>query len=431
MKIITCADAERYRFSSSFGGHEVSPEIFSTVQRIISDVRREGDGALFRYTKQFDRFDLRETGIEVSEAERRGAYRSIDASLRKALHHAAERITVFHELQREESWRSEASDGSFLGQQITPLERAGLYIPGGKATYPSSVLMNALPAKIAGVDELVMVVPTPDGELPLPVLAAAEVAGVHRIFRIGGAQAVAALAYGTESIPKVDKVVGPGNIYVATAKRLLYGTIDIDMIAGPSEILIIADHTADPVFIAADLLSQAEHDEMAVCTLITCDGTLPEKVLQEVKSQSAVSSRRGIIEKALQNYGEMVIVPDLKLACALSNLRAPEHLEVMTEDPESLLPELRNAGAIFLGAYSPEPLGDYIAGPNHVLPTGGTARFFSPLGVYDFLTRSSVIHLSEAGFRALAGDAVIIAEHEGLSAHARSLRVRGGDGFPS
>jgi len=404
--------------------NEIPPEVIERVRDIVSGVQKRGDEAVKEFTERFDNFSTDELGLEIPLSELKEAYNTIDKDLRDALIHAADRIKAFHEEQKEESWQKKDAYGSVLGQLINPIEKAGLYIPGGKAIYPSSVLMNGIPAKIAGVNEIIMVVPTPNGELNPVVLAAAHIVGVDRVFRVGGAQAVAALAYGTETIPKVDKVVGPGNIYVATAKQLLFGTIDIDMFAGPSEILIIADKTAKAEYIAADMLSQAEHDELASSIFVTDDYDLAKEVEIEVKKQTELSPRKAVVEASLNNFGEIIVVADIATAIAVSNERGPEHLEIMVENPEKYLKDIKNAGAVFLGDYSPEPIGDYIAGPNHVLPTMGTSRFFSPLGVYDFVKKTSVIHLSRETFDRVKSDAIIIADVEGLDAHARSMRIR-------
>jgi histidinol dehydrogenase len=402
----------------------IPEEIMKTVQEILDRIQTEGDQALFALTRQFDRLTIDRNTAEVGPDEVKSSETRIDPDAMASLEASAERIRLFHEKQKEESWNVTDKKGITVGQIVRPLKRVGIYVPGGKAAYPSSVLMNAIPARVAGVQEIIMVSPTPDGEINPYVLAAARIAGVDRIFRVGGAQAVGALAYGTETVPQVDKIVGPGNIYVALAKRLVFGVVDIDMIAGPSEILIIADQTADPDFIAADMLSQAEHDEMAWSVLVTPYRPLIDAVQKSLDNQLQTLPRREIAEKALQNYGTMVLVKDLREGARVANSIGPEHLEVMTQKPSDLLDDLENAGAIFLGPYSPEPIGDYMAGPNHVLPTGGTSRFFSPLYVGDFYKRSSLISLTREGFYDVADDTIRLAELEGLPGHARSVRIR-------
>ncbi|HIC09569.1 MAG TPA: histidinol dehydrogenase [Aquificales bacterium] len=402
-------------------GELLSEEYEETVKRIIEDIRQRGDEALVEYTNRFDRANVSRAGeLEIPYSELRRAYESIPSDLRDALEFAAARIRKFHERQLENGFLVEEEEGIILGQKVVPLERVGVYVPGGKAQYPSSVLMNVIPAKVAGVDEIVMVSPNPNPA----TLAAAFVAGVDRVFRIGGAQAVAALAYGTELVPKVDKIVGPGNIYVALAKKLLYGVVDIDMVAGPSEILVIADESANPAWVAADLLSQAEHDELAGPFCITPSFELALKIKEEVEKQLQTLERNEIARKSVEKWGTIFVVEDLEEACRLANLIAPEHLEVATRDPWRLLPKIKHAGAIFLGHYTTEPLGDYVLGPNHTLPTGGTARFYSPLGVYDFLKRSSVIYVSKEGFEKVKDPAKVLAQYEGLTAHRRSIEIR-------
>ena len=402
-------------------GELLSEEYEETVKRIIEDIRQRGDEALVEYTNRFDRANVSRAGeLEIPYSELRRAYESIPSDLRDALEFAAARIRKFHERQLENGFLVEEEEGIILGQKVVPLERVGVYVPGGKAQYPSSVLMNVIPAKVAGVDEIVMVSPNPNPA----TLAAAFVAGVNRVFRIGGAQAVAALAYGTELVPKVDKIVGPGNIYVALAKKLLYGVVDIDMVAGPSEILVIADESANPAWVAADLLSQAEHDELAGPFCITPSFELALKIKEEVEKQLQTLERNEIARKSVEKWGTIFVVEDLEEACRLANLIAPEHLEVATRDPWRLLPKIKHAGAIFLGHYTTEPLGDYVLGPNHTLPTGGTARFYSPLGVYDFLKRSSVIYVSKEGFEKVKDPAKVLAQYEGLTAHRRSIEIR-------
>ncbi|MFZ2525068.1 MAG: histidinol dehydrogenase, partial [Candidatus Ferrigenium altingense] len=367
----------------------------ATVASILADVRKRGDAAVLEYTAKFDRLPLEHAAaMELPQHELRAAFEGLPAEQRNALEQAAQRVTDYHKKQVQTSWSYTEADGTLLGQQVTPLDRVGLYVPGGKAAYPSSVLMNALPAKVAGVAELIMVVPTPDGVKNQLVLAAAYLSGVDRVFTIGGAQAVAALAYGTATIPKVDKIVGPGNAYVASAKRRVFGVVGIDMIAGPSEILVICDGQTNPDWIAMDLFSQAEHDELAQAILLSPDAKFIEAVAQSADRLLEQMPRRDIIQTALENRGALIHVADLDEACVISNRIAPEHLELSVADPQALLPKLKHAGAIFMGRYTSESLGDYCAGPNHVLPTSGTARFSSPLGVYDFQKRSSLIQVS-------------------------------------
>ncbi|WP_116368576.1 histidinol dehydrogenase [Parahaliea mediterranea] len=400
-------------------------DVNATVAQVIADVRQRGDAALLDYTARFDRRQLADAAaLEVSPARMQQALESIDPAQRRALEAAAERVRSYHEHQRQDSWDYRDAQGNRLGQQITPLQRAGIYVPGGKASYPSSVLMNALPAKVAGVGEIIMVVPAPDGALNDLVLAAAAIAGVDRVFTIGGAQAVAALAYGTETVPGVDKIVGPGNIYVATAKRMVFGRVGIDMIAGPSEILVICDGSTNPDWVAMDLFSQAEHDENAQSILLCPDGAYLDAVAESIERLLPTMERADIIRASLSGRGAMILTRDLADAVAISNQLAPEHLELSVADPDALLPAIVNAGAIFMGAYTTESLGDYCAGPNHVLPTSRTARFSSPLGVYDFQKRSSVIHCSAEGVRELGKVASVLARGEQLTAHARSAEMR-------
>ncbi len=397
----------------------------ATVATILADVRKRGDAAVLEYTAKFDRLPLANAAaMELSRDELRIAFEGLPVEQRGALEQAAQRVTDYHRKQVQTSWSYTEADGTLLGQQVTPLDRVGLYVPGGKAAYPSSVLMNALPAKVAGVSELVMVVPTPDGVKNQLVLAAAYLSGVDRVFTIGGAQAVAALAYGTATIPKVDKIVGPGNAYVAAAKRRVFGVCGIDMIAGPSEILVICDGQTDPDWIAMDLFSQAEHDELAQAILLSPDASFIEAVAQSANRLLEQMPRSAIIKTALENRGALIHVADLDEACAISNRIAPEHLELSVEDPQSWLPKLKHAGAIFMGRYTSESLGDYCAGPNHVLPTSGTARFSSPLGVYDFQKRSSLIQVSAQGAQKLGAIAATLAFGEGLQAHAQSALFR-------
>ncbi len=415
--------AEAFRAISERG--ETPPAgVFETVQGILNDVRRRGDAALCEYTERFDRLKLKPGGLEVTAAEIEQALAAVDDETLATLQLAADRIAAFHAKQKEETWLSDDEADIRLGQMVTPLDKVGIYVPGGKAAYPSSVLMNAVPARVAGVGEIIMVVPMPDGVVNPHVLAAAHIAGVDRIFKLGGAQAVAALAYGTETVPKVDKITGPGNIYVATAKRLVFGTVDIDMIAGPSEILVINDGSGDPAHIAADLLSQAEHDELAAALLITTDETFAQKVAKELDVQVEQLSRAAIARQSIDNFGAIILARDLDEAAAFSNKIAPEHLELAVAEPFELLPKIRHAGAVFLGHNTPEAAGDYLAGPNHTLPTGGTARFFSPLGTEDFVKKTSLISFTSEGLHRLGGSIIKIAELEGLEAHARSVSIR-------
>ncbi|NWF52503.1 MAG: histidinol dehydrogenase [Nitrospirae bacterium] len=391
------------------------------VRIILNNVRKQGDRALIRYTKTFDSLDtksLRITPEDITKFSNKAPKKVIEA-----LKISAERIRTFHKMQKEESW-SFSEGNNLIGQIIRPIERVGVYVPGGKASYPSTVLMNVIPAQVAGVKEIALCVPTPRGEINPYVMAAIKLLGLKEVYRIGGAQAIGAMAYGTETIKKVDKIVGPGNIYVATAKKMVFGEVDIDMIAGPSEILIIADDSANPIFIAADLLGQAEHDELASPVLITISKKLSDAVSRELKRQLSGLSRKEIARMSIDNYGAVIITKNIKEAVELSNSIAPEHLEIMTEKPMDILPLIKNAGAIFLGEWTPETLGDYSAGPNHTLPTGGTARFFSPLGVYDFIKRSSLLRFSKDGFMKLSKIVKTIAIAEGLEAHGNSIAVR-------
>jgi histidinol dehydrogenase len=405
-------------------GETVPAGVVQTVEDILTDVRERGDAALCEYTERFDRLKLEAATLEVSAAEKEQALAAVDKDTLATLQLAADRIAAFHQKQKEETWLSNDESDIQLGQMVTPLDRVGIYVPGGKAAYPSSVLMNAVPAKVAGVGEIIMVVPMPDGVVNPYVLAAAHIAGVDRIFKLGGAQAVAALAYGTATVPRVDKITGPGNIYVATAKRLVFGTVDIDMIAGPSEILVINDGSGNPAHIAADLLSQAEHDELAASILITTDEAFGRQVAEELESQLKQLSRVAIARQSIDNFGAIILARNLNEAATFSNRIAPEHLELAVAEPFALLPQIRHAGAVFLGHNTPEAAGDYLAGPNHTLPTGGTARFFSPLGTGDFVKKSSLISFSAAGLNRLGESIVKIAELEGLEAHARSVSIR-------
>jgi histidinol dehydrogenase len=399
--------------------------IDATVAAILADVKARGDAAVLEYTARFDCLAAGSVAkLELSQAELNSALGRIAPAERAALEAASSRIRAFHERQRAGSWQYSEADGTVLGQLVTPLDRVGLYVPGGKAAYPSSVLMNAIPAKLAGVAELVMTVPTPKGQRNDLVLAAAAIAGVDRVFTIGGAQAVAALAYGTATIPRVDKIVGPGNAYVAAAKRRVFGTVGIDMIAGPSEILVICDGSTDPDWIAMDLFSQAEHDEMAQAILLSPDAAYLERVAASIVKLLPQMPRGAVIRASLAAHGALILTRDLDEACAIANRIAPEHLELSVADAVPWLAKLRNVGAIFVGPYSSEALGDYCAGPNHVLPTAGTARFSSPLGVYDFQKRTSLIEVSRAGAQTLGRIASTLARGEGLSAHARSAELR-------
>lgn len=400
-------------------------QVQQTVDTIISQVRSRGDAALVDYTRHLDHWTpAGPADLEIPRTRLAQALESIPRHQRWALEQAAERIRAYAEHQRLESWNYREADGTLLGQQVTPLDRAGLYVPGGKAAYPSSVLMNAIPAKVAGVGELILVVPTPAGEQNDLVLAAAQLAGIDQAFRIGGAQAIAALAYGTESVPPVEKIVGPGNIYVATAKRAVFGQVGIDMVAGPSEILVLCDGATDPDWVAMDLFSQAEHDEDAQSILVTWDGGFLNQVAASIERLLPAMERREIIARALGERGALIQARDLDEAIAIANHVAPEHLELSIADPESILGRIRHAGAIFMGRFTAEAIGDYCAGPNHVLPTSRTARFSSPLGVYDFQKRSSLIMASPAGAAALGRVASVLARGEGLTAHARSAEMR-------
>jgi histidinol dehydrogenase len=406
-------------------GSEQDESIERAVADILSDVRRRGDAAVLEYTRRFDR--VQAAGVAQLEVPRNALERALEQlppPRREALVQAAGRIRTYHERQLVQSWSYTDEDGTRLGQQVTPLDRVGIYVPGGKAAYPSSVLMNALPARVAGVPEIVMTTPTPDGERDELVLAAAAVCGVNRVFAIGGAQAIAALAYGTASVPRVDKIVGPGNAFVAEAKRRVFGRVGIDMIAGPSEILVLCDGKTSPDWVAMDLFSQAEHDEMAQAILLSPDEGFVRAVGDSIRRQLADMPRREVIAASLTARGALIAVRDLEEACTLANRIAPEHLELSVEEPERWLPRLRHAGAIFLGRYSSEALGDYCAGPNHVLPTAGTARFSSPLGVYDFQKRTSLIQVSRAGAVKLGEIAAELALGEGLPAHAQAARYR-------
>ena len=403
---------------------EIPAGIEATVKDILAAVRLRGDAALFELTAKFDRLQLDAASIEVTADEMEAAIRQVSAESYAALELAAKRIGDYHRKQKQETWLSTDETDVLVGQLVRPLDRVGIYVPGGKASYPSSVLMNAVPAKVAGVGEIIMVVPMPDGVMNPHVLAAARIAGVDRIFKLGGAQAVAALAYGTASVPRVDKITGPGNIYVATAKRLVFGLVDIDMIAGPSEILVINDGSGNPVHIAIDLLSQAEHDELASAVLVTISEKMALAVQTEIETQLAQLSREKIARQSIDNYSAIIVARDLNEAIEFSNRIAPEHLELAVDDPFAILPQIRHAGAIFMGHHTPEAAGDYIAGPNHTLPTGGTARFFSPLSLDDFVKKSSIVSFTAAGLQRLGKEIIHIAELEGLEAHAKSVAIR-------
>lgn len=403
----------------------VDHQVNESVRHILREVKTRGDAAVLEFTEQFDRLKVGSMAeLEMDKSRLLEALERILQDQRVALETAAERVRDYHERQDQKSWQYEDEDGTILGQKVTPLDRAGLYVPGGKAAYPSSVLMNAIPAKVAGVGELIMVVPTPDGVVNDMVLAAAAIAGVDRVFTLGGAQAVAALAYGTETVPAVDKIVGPGNIFVATAKREVFGVVGIDMIAGPSEILVICDGETDPDWIAMDLFSQAEHDEQAQSILISPDAAFLDAVEASINKLLPTMEREEIIRTSMIGRGALIHVADLKEAAEVSNRIAPEHLELSVEDPQAMLEDIRHAGAIFMGRYTAEALGDYCAGPNHVLPTSGTARFSSPLGVYDFQKRSSLIGFSPKGADRMGRVASVLARGEGLTAHARSAEYR-------
>lgn len=422
---VAVSENVRARIQQTFG-EALTPS--QLVERIVQDVRQRGDSAVLEYTAKIDGVDLTAAGLEVTAAEKDRALVEVDPLLLNSLKRAAENVSRFHQEQKENDrpWSSSRGNRSWVGQRRTPMDRAGLYVPGGTAAYPSSVLMTAIPAVVAGVQEVIMMVPPArDGSVNPLVLAAAVVAGVHRIFRIGGAQAIAALAFGTATVPAVDKIVGPGNLFVTLAKKAVYGYCDIDMLAGPSEIMIVADASADPAFIAADMLSQAEHDELASSILVTDSEKLANQVVEELTVQLATLPRSATARTALERQGMTLLVRDMQQAVQCVNAAAPEHLEIVTVQPEALLPEIRHAGAIFLGAWSPEPLGDYFAGPSHVLPTGGTARYASVLNVDTFMKTTSIIAYTEQDLAAQAEDIIRLAEAEGLSAHARAVSIRG------
>lgn len=407
------------RSTNHFGEYE------KTVRDILEDVKSRKDEALFEYTEKFDHVLITKESVRVTESEIEEAVAQVPPEFIGVLERASENIRAFHEKQKRISWVDMKEDGSMLGQKFTPLEIVGVYVPGGKAAYPSSLLMNVIPAKVAGVDRIVMVTPPgKDGRVSAKTLAAARVAGVDEVYKIGGAQAIAALAYGTESIPKADKICGPGNIFVALAKKAVYGQVSIDSIAGPSEILVLADETADPLYAAADLLSQAEHDEMASSIMITTSAELAKKVSEEAQRMAGELERSEIIRKSLDQFGMIFVADTMEDAVEAANEIASEHLEILTKDPYEIMTKIRNAGAIFLGQYSSEPLGDYFAGPNHILPTNGTARFFSPLNVDDFVKKSSIISYSYEALEKAHKDIILFAEQEGLTAHANSIKVR-------
>lgn len=404
-----------------FGADLTAAEI---VDRIVGDVRRDGDEAVIKYTKLIDRTEFTPEKFVVTEAEYEAAYQEADPAVVDSLRKAAENVRRYHQEQKPNSWMTYRDKGSILGQSVIPLDRVGIYVPGGTAAYPSSVIMNAMPAVVAGVKEIIMMVPPKNGKINPYVLVAAKEAGVSKIFKIGGAQAIAAMAFGTETIPRVDKITGPGNIFVTLAKKAVYGHCDIDMLAGPSEILIVADKSADPAYTAADMLSQAEHDMLASSIVITDSPELAEKVAVEAEKQLKVLPREEITRASLDRNGMIIITEDIMQAVELANVSAPEHMEVLTEQPFQLLPYIRHAGAVFLGAYSPEPLGDYFAGPNHVLPTGGTARYYSVLNVETFMKRTSIISYTQEQLDAVSDDVIRLAEAEGLQAHANAVKLR-------
>ena len=404
-----------------FGADLTAAEI---VDKIVGDVRRDGDEAVIKYTKLIDRTEFTPEEFVVTEAEYEAAYQEADPAVVESLRKAAENVRRYHQEQKPNSWMTYRDKGSILGQSVIPLDRVGIYVPGGTAAYPSSVIMNAMPAVVAGVKEIIMMVPPKNGKINPYVLVAAKEAGVSKIFKIGGAQAIAAMAFGTETIPRVDKITGPGNIFVTLAKKAVYGHCDIDMLAGPSEILIVADKTADPAYTAADMLSQAEHDMLASSIVITDSPELAEKVAAEAEKQLKVLPREEITRASLDRNGMIIITEDSMQAVELANVSAPEHMEVLTEQPFQLLPYIRHAGAVFLGAYSPEPLGDYFAGPNHVLPTGGTARYYSVLNVETFMKRTSIISYTQEQLDAVSDDVIRLAEAEGLQAHANAVKLR-------
>lgn len=407
------------RSTNDYGEYE------KKVADIIEHVKARKNEAVFEYSRAFDKFEATASNLEVTKEEIKAAYNELDAHFIQVMKDSAENIRAYHEKQKRNSWFDAKEDGTILGQKITPMQTVGVYVPGGKAAYPSTTLMNVVPAKVAGVPNIIMTTPAnSEGKVNPATLVAADIAGVDKIFKVGGAQAIAALAYGTESIPKVDKIVGPGNIFVALAKRAVYGHVSIDSIAGPSEILVLADETANPRYVAADLLSQAEHDEMASAILITTSKELANQVSDEVDKFVAVLSRKEIIQKSLDHYGYILVAPNMDMAIDAANEIASEHLEILTKNPFDTMTKIKNAGAIFLGEYSSEPLGDYYAGPNHVLPTNGTAKFFSPLNVDDYVKKSSIISYSREALEKVHSDIELFAQKEGLTAHANSIKVR-------
>lgn len=443
MKIIQASKVgektiERLLTKAAFDEVELSPKVREAnkktfgkdltaaelVRQIVGDVRQEGDAAVLRYTKLIDRVDFAPKDFLVSEAEYAAAEKEADPAVVASLRKAAANVRKYHEEQKPNSWMSYREKGSILGQSLIPLDRVGIYVPGGTAAYPSSVIMNAVPASVAGVSEIIMMVPPKNGKINPYVLLAAREAGVKRIYKIGGAQAIAAMAFGTETIPRVDKITGPGNIFVTLAKKEVYGHCDIDMLAGPSEILIVADETADPVYTAADMLSQAEHDPLASSIVIVTDVALADKIAVEAEKQLAKLPRQEIARASLDRNGCIIVAEDMMQAMRFANTSAPEHMELLTKDPFQLLPYVRHAGAVFLGAYSPEPLGDYFAGPNHVLPTGGTARYYSVLNVETFMKRTSLISYTQGALSDVSEDIIRLAETEGLEAHANAIRLR-------
>lgn len=420
---VILGEGAKNRIKDSFGKELSAAEV---VETIVNDIRKNGDEAVKKYIKLIDNVDFTGKSLEVTPAEYEKALSLVDGKVIDAIKKAVKNVKKYHEEQKPKSWITYREYGSVLGQSCIPLDIVGIYVPGGTASYPSSVIMNAVPAAVAGVKDIIMVVPSDkNGDVNPCVLVAAKESGVSRIFKVGGAQAIASLAFGTESIPKVDKITGPGNIFVTLAKKAVYGHCDIDMLAGPSEILIVADKTADPVYIAADMLSQAEHDVLASSILLTDDADLAQKVLAELEQQIKQLPRSEIAKLSLDKNGLIIVTNDIKEAMELANISAPEHLEILTADPFNLLPLVRHAGAVFLGAYSPEPLGDYFAGPNHVLPTGGTARFYSVLNVETFMKRTSIISYTKEALQAVKDDIICLAEAEGLTAHANAIRVRG------
>ena len=420
---VVLSDRIRARNKELFGADLSATEL---VHRIVQEVRQKGDQALFHYTKLLDCVDLTSDHLMVSEEEFQVAEHSADPKVVASLKKAADNIFSYHEEQKPRSWMTYRAHGSILGQEIFPLSRVGIYVPGGTAAYPSSVLMNAIPALVAGVEEIIMSVPTKDGVINPYVLVAARLLGVKKIFKIGGAQAIAAMAYGTESVPRVDKITGPGNIFVTLAKKEVYGHVDIDMLAGPSEILILADESASAEYVAADLLSQAEHDPLASSILITTDMELAQESLAEVRKQLETLPRKDIARASLEGHGRIIVTENMDQAIHLANVSGPEHIELLVGDSFHILPKIRCAGAIFLGPYSPEPLGDYFAGPNHVLPTGGTARFYSVLNVETFMKRTSIISYTQEALNDVSEDIIHLAETEGLDAHARAIQMRRG-----